>query len=372
MSMQELINSAVESRFGQANPPDAAQQPPAVEQQGADPSAVQAAAAQQASRGAAAKQESDKAKEEAEAAAAPKTEDDAANMPAFYKIKVGDEEREMTDAQIAGMLTRYNDLNFKHSQQVAPLGPAVDYLNQVRQGLSQQVGRDVTGEELAQIIHSALQARTHNPQMGGQHDRTPDSVGQPVETGQGSMAKAWQTEIDAWEEENGLKLPSAIRSAGQTMEQIVAQNQALSQQLQSVLQSGGQVAQQAQQTAAKAKNDTVQNARRAAALNLQAAQQQNNLPDEDEEDFLNFAMTRGYGFEDFVDPNLTNQVVADFVAVKSTPELERLRNIAKRRQAFTGAAGGAPGASGIQTQADPDQQFINTVFEGTAQRRNMM
>ena len=77
-------------------------------------------------------------REATEKAAAPQTEGDKITEPAaeavsneelsaLYKIKIGDQERELTDAQIAGTFERYRDLNFKHSN----MKPVIDTVSQL-------------------------------------------------------------------------------------------------------------------------------------------------------------------------------------------------------------------------------------------------
>ena len=54
------------------------------------------------------------------------------------------------------------------------------------------------------------------------------------------------------------------------------------------------------------------------------------------EDFQVFANERGYTQEDFLDPQLRLRVMNDFKNSVHSGEMERLRDISKRRQAFTG------------------------------------
>jgi hypothetical protein len=48
--------------------------------------------------------------------------------------------------------------------------------------------------------------------------------------------------------------------------------------------------------------------------------------------------------EDFVDPQLTIKVMTDFKNNMDSPEMERMRAIAQRRQAYTGSMGSTPSA----------------------------
>ena len=116
-------------------------------------------------------------REATEKAAAPQTEGDKVTEPAaeqlsneelsaLYKIKIGNQERELTDAQIAGTFERYRDLNFKHSQ----MKPVIDTVGQ----LMERTGIDA--DTMNQEIIAALKAKQHNPTMGQQSTRrTPPS-----------------------------------------------------------------------------------------------------------------------------------------------------------------------------------------------------
>jgi hypothetical protein len=108
------------------------------------------------------------------------------------------------------------------------------------------------------------------------------------------------------------------------------------------------------------------------ANNLDAAQKAVGLPDEDQKDFFDFAYGRGYTLEDFVDAELTMKVATDFKNEKNSPEMDRLKSLAERRQAFTGNVGGTPGAAGVASDTSSvDEQFIGQVADEFMQKRNM-
>ena len=105
-------------------------------------------------------------REATEKAAAPQTEGDRIAEPAaepvsneelsaMYKIKMGDQERELSEQQIAGTFERYRDLNFKHSQ----MKPVIDTVSQ----LMERTGIDA--DMMNQEIIAALKAKQHNPTM---------------------------------------------------------------------------------------------------------------------------------------------------------------------------------------------------------------
>lgn len=64
--------------------------------------------------------------------------------------------------------------------------------------------------------------------------------------------------------------------------------------------------------------------------------------------------------------------MGDYVAVKGTPEMERLREMAKKRVAYTGNVTATPGsASAGGVKSDPNMDFINKVAEDAMKKRNM-
>ena len=109
-----------------------------------------------------------------------------------------------------------------------------------------------------------------------------------------------------------------------------------------------------------------------AANNLDRAQAKHQLPDSEQDRFFNFAYGRGYTMEDFLDPKLTDTIVGDFKNNLNSPEMARLQEQAKRRQAFTGSLGATPNASGNAPPPDRDQEFIGSVTDNFMKKRNMV
>jgi hypothetical protein len=98
--------------------------------------------------------------------------------------------------------------------------------------------------------------------------------------------------------------------------------------------------------------------RQSIANNLDRAQAEFQLPDDKAEDFMTFASERGFTMEDFIDPMLVRKVMGDYKANAESPEMERLRAIAQRRQAFTGTMGSSPaGPAAIATDTPQDATF---------------
>jgi hypothetical protein len=70
-----------------------------------------------------------------------------------------------------------------------------------------------------------------------------------------------------------------------------------------------------------------------------------------------FAAERGFTMEDFVDPQMTIRVMQDFKNNMDSPEMERMRAIAQRRQAFTGSLGSTPAAAPSNAEPAGESTF---------------
>ena len=303
--------------------------------------------------------------EQSAEAVSPKTEADMSKEEAFIKVAFAEgDERTLSDKQIKDTYNRYSDLNYKHQTEVAPMRPIIDFANQIQQSVQTDTGQAVGADDIVQFLNAAAKAYMSNPTMGGQVDPTPDSAGVPLS----SMAD----EMAAWEEENAVSLPPHYKEAAGTMRALQEENAQIKDM---VAKMSGQTqdlaanaAQQVNSADAQSKITTQQ----LMANNLDAAQKATGLPDEDQQDFFDFAYGRGYTLEDFVDAQLTMNVANDFKNSKNSPEMERLKKLAERRQAFTGNVGGTPGASGTSAQtASVDDEFIGQVADEFMQKRNM-
>lgn len=315
--------------------------------------------------------------EQAQTMAAPETEDDKSGEEAFIEVDLGDGKKEVLAAsQIAGMKSRYRDLNHKHATVYKPLEPAIGLLQNIMEQ-ARQNGQDASGEDVAQFLQSAIQAYTSNPQMGGQRDATPDrpdgnaNPGQSAPTGPTSAGQDLERELAEWERENAVTLPPGYKEAASTMSQLQSENAELKQMMNQLIQQAQGVNAEAQRTAQSAQQQAGDAYRQQAANNLNAAQQQFGLPDDAAEDFFQFAYGRGYTNEDFIDRDLTMKVMQDFTNARTTPEMERLRAIHERRQAFTGTTSPTPSMGGESPQQSPDGGFMDAVTQQALQRRGL-
>lgn len=324
--------------------------------------AAAAAAAPAAPGPAAAKLAPETSEGKAVAAGAPATEADAMSAEAVvYDIPVGNGTRKMTPQQIAATLERYAGLNHRH----ATLKPAIDVVQNL---LDSNPG--MTAEQLARNMIAIAKAQASNPTMGGQAQQ--GAAPQGAQRPQPSPAQPGAPDPFAkWEEENAAALPPGYRDMAtnmQSMMQTIMQQNQLLQRLVGGATGSVDAAQAAFQGARQEKSVAIQ---RSIGNNLDRAQAALQLPDESANDFMVFATERGYTFEDFVDPDLTFKVMTDFRNVLASPEMERLRTMAQRRQAFTGSLGTTPAASAAAAaaqQGEGDATF-NRLVEGVMAKR---
>jgi hypothetical protein len=356
MNPQDLINAVAAERLGPA-PTPAAPAAPAVDPAAA---AAAAAAAQQTPPAPPAPPKADPTptpQEKALAAAGAPGADDAA----FDFIELdGDDgnKRQMTKQQIKSTLDRYSKLNHKHATMKPVLSLVEQMLNQAKER-----GHDAKPEEAAQLIQAAVSAFLKNPQQGGQPAAPAGKQGAQPPQGQvednGTSEPDDDESYSAWEKENAVKLPPGYKQQQAAMKQLTNSMAQLVQMVQQGMAQGGvtgQVAATAAQQLNKAQTQQVSAARMAIDNNIKGAMAQAGLQfaPETAQDFFLFAMQRGYSPEDFMDPELTATVASDYKANKDAPEVQRLREIAARRQAFTGNVEGAPGgATAPAPAADP-------------------
>jgi len=118
--------------------------------------------------------------------------------------------------------------------------------------------------------------------------------------------------------------------------------------------------------AGKSAQDHAEVIRQATSNNLDTAQRQYNLPDSDASLFMQFAGERGYTAEDFADKTLTMKVMEDFANMKNSPELGRLQELDRRRQAFMTAQNQGAGAAPASNQEITDLQRLGAMAASQA------
>ena len=312
--------------------------------------------------------------EQVQEAGAPQTEGDlsGAESVTYVDVEFGEgDTRRLSTAQIRDTMKRYRDLNYKHQTQIAPNQPVFEFANSIMEN-ARANGQEVSPQDVVGFLQAAAQAYASNPTMGQQH-APPGPQGQPV---QGQPKAMFPNDVEAqmrqWEEENAISLPPAYRDAMGQVGHLQQENMQIKQMMQQILQQAQGLNDGAQGQMQQVHQQEIQNMRTLAASNLNQAQQRHGLPDEDEQDFFTYAYERGYTPEDFVDPQLTDKVVADFKNTKQSPEMERLREMAKRRTAYTGNIGSQPSVGGQPPAVDPGQQYIDSMAESIMKQRNMM
>ncbi len=267
----------------------------------------------------------------------PETEGDKMTAEAIvYEIDFGEtdaegnkKQRKLTPQQIKSTFERYSAMNFKNAQ-YKPITDVIENYMKANPG--------ATPKQIAEQLENISKAGESNPTMGntdGEKSMSPDD-----------MSKA----LSKWEEDNAATLPPGYKemmtangSGMADMQRALAETQNM---LKMVLANSQGVADAAAGEVQNAQNQQINAVRGQIANNIDRVQQALGLPDSAADDFMVFAAERGFTMEDFVDPQMTVKVMQDFKNNMDSPEMERMRNIAQRRQAFTGSLGATPSSSG--------------------------
>lgn len=231
--------------------------------------------------------------------------------------------RKLSPNQIRSTFERYRDLNFKN-QEYADLHRVAE--------IASKLGHGNNPGEVAKAFAAMLKAQQSNPTMGGDSDRDDRR----------SNALPEDDELSRWEEENAAKLPPGYRELQSNLRDFGSGQQQLMEMMRAVIAQSGQTAGAAADTAINAKEQRHQLMQERIRHNLGSISQQAGLTGDHAQDFMIFAGERGYTLDDFIDPRLVASVMKDFKANMETPEMERLRSIAQRRQAYTGQLAASP------------------------------
>lgn len=298
--------------------------------------------------------------EQATELASPNAEGEVSEMDSvIYDIDFGDgKRRQLNPKQIASTFDRYGKLN-QRWQQVAPLSPVLEFAQGIIES-ARANGHELTAEDLTAFLQESISKASSFGSESAQPQA--NNPAEPQELSDDAFAK--------WEEENAVSLPPGFREAltkTQTLEQQLAQTNQL---LMQVLQASQGAAQTAQAQASQAQEAQVSAVKQTIMNNLNQVQQALQLPDSAEQDFFNFAASRGYTIEDFIDPQLTMAIAQDFRNNMNSPEMERLRAIAQRRQAYTGSMQGSPGGApgGAAAPTNEDAAYLNSLVDANMPR----
>ena len=285
------------------------------------------------------------AQEKAISAASPETEGDKTQAEAIiYNVKIGEEDRQLSPSQIAGTYERYRDLNYKQAQ----MKPINDIANLVME----KTGRN--SEDTAKLMAAALKSMTKNTQMGNDRPAQP-GVAQPVTAQKGdaaAMSAKLTEEFSKYEDENAISLPPGYREQYDRMGRMEQAMGSQMQMMQKILQQAQQAGQQGNDSRDQAIGSREEAIMQSIRNNLDRAQQAAGLPDEAIDDFRAYALERGYTAEDFADTSLTEKVINDFKNQMNTPEFERLREMAGRREAYLRSQAGGPTSQAAETGGD--------------------
>lgn len=274
-------------------------------------------------------------------------EDASAKMDAeaiLYELDMGEgRKRKLTPEQIKGTMARYSELNYKHAQ-YKPVLELVEQLIEANPG--------ATPAQVAEYMVSLGRAQQSNPTMG---NTKPDAPNQTDGDGEDPYAK--------WEKENASTLPPGYKEMLQSGKAQNDRFDRIEKMLMQVLGAGQGVADAARAGQEDARNAKVSAIQQQISNNLDRAQAALSLPDTEAENFMTFAAERGYSLEDFIDPRLTASVMQDYKNNMNSPEFERLAEISRRRQAWTGSIT-TPPAGGAPAEAKPTG---NGMFDALAQ-----
>jgi len=291
----------------------------------------------------------------------PETEGDKIGADAvIYEVQFSDNDtRKLTPQQIKSTFERYSAMNYKNAQ----YKPIMDLLEQHMR----QSGE--SPKQMAERLASIQKAQQSNPQMGNTEG---DKSGPPYDKApqQGDL----DATLKKWEEENAASLPPGYRDMMvgsqtqiQQVQQQLAQTQAMLRQVLGNAQGMTDAARAGMQQGQVKQANAV---RQQIANNIDRSQQALKLPDDKAQDFMVFAAERGYTMEDFADVQLTFKVMSDFKNNMDSPEMERMRQIAQRRQAFTGSLGSTP-AAGAAPEAAPEGNRFDQFASAAMAKRGM-
>lgn len=298
--------------------------------------------------------ETEKAVEEG----SPKVESDAMDEnPVLYKILMGkdadgnDEYRDLSPEQISATLKRYAALNHKNAE-MKPVNMVIEAA--IKNGLAKDP------MDAARQLVNLMKAGDKNTELGDTDGTTNVALKEEAQAS-GDM-------FTQYEEDNAISLPPGYREMMAALPQITQQNQQLMQAVQGMLQNAQGTAKQGAELAASGIADKSSAMATRIANNLDRMAQKTGLSEDQAEDFRIFAFERGYTSEDFLDPQLAMKVGTDYKNSVQSGDMERLREIAKRRQAFTGTVGNTP-QSEIASDTGVEAEGDSTLNRLAAQRR---
>lgn len=299
-------------------------------------------------------------------AGSPETEGDKiSDNPVVYSVDLGDgKTRDLTPQQIRSTFDRYAALNHRHAQN-KPLYDVMDAIIEANPNADRA--------QLAQAMIARLKDQGGKQSTFGQDQQAKSENAQSEPTRSNEEIDA---ELRKWEEENAATLPPGYKDFLLAQQSGASGQQALEGKignlervLMAVLSRSQGVADAARQSQEQTQTREISAAQQSINNNIDRAQMALQLPDEAANDFMIFAAERGYTMEDFLSPQLTHQVMSDFKNSMNSPEMERLRAMAQRRQAYTGSMGSSPSAGGETPVESPADSRLNQMVDDVMSRR---
>ena len=301
----------------------------------------------------------------------------------FFEVDLGDGKKEvLSPEQIKSMTSRYKELNYKHQTEYAPMKDSISFLSQLRSQAAAD-GHEISDDDFNKFVMSAIASYAHNPAQGAQaHGQgpattSPNRTNQPVDTKTSSVAhnaNNMEAMLSQWEQENAVSLPPMYKEAIARTSGLESQINEMRTMMQQLAQGSKAAITTAADQVGAARQLNSQAGYQRIGNNLKQVQMKYQLPDDAEQPFMSFIQERGYLIEDLMDPTLADKLGSDFKSVMQTPDLERLKAVHAKRQAFTGtvAPSSSQGAASPAPAQDADQSFIDSVASEHMKKRNMV
>lgn len=290
----------------------------------------------------------------AESQGAPATEGTKMAQDAIvFEVPIGENQtRKMTPQQIKSVLDRYSALNYQHAQAKPLLDVANAYL---------RANPHTNPQQLALRLLDMARAEQSNPQMGAGVQRQDQQRARSAPNDPDALKK--------WAEENAVSLPPGYEHMLQSQQQTQAQMQQMMMAMQRMMAQTQGITQAAAMANRQVQGDRNEVIRNQIGMNIDRVQQALQIPGEAADDFMMFASERGYTLEDFIDPNLTAKVMTDFKRAMSGPEMEQIRQVAQRRQAYTSAGLGSMPGQGGNAQGQQGESPLDRLAQSALEKK---
>ncbi len=281
-----------------------------------------------------------------------------------------------TPEQLRGIASRYSDLNYRHQTEVAPIKGSVKFLNELVSKTREQ-GVELDDDGLSNLLQTAIAAYTKNPTLGNQQQPQNQSLereDEPVAR-QTSSSNNLEEMMAEWEQANAISLPPMYKDAISRTGSLEAKIGELTNLVQQLASTNEATAKTAEGHLNEAKQMHSDVGKQRLINNLANIQNKYQFADDQEQDFMNFVQSRGYDIYELMDLSLADTLASDFKAIKEGPDLQRFRDMARKRQAFTGTINPTNGGqSSAQPAAQPSSEAdtdLAGLTDAVMARKNM-